>query len=63
MWSPPFKSRKTAKCTHENVTTSNSYGLKRVVCRDCGNVSVEHLSDYLEGLLEQIVKEGEESQV
>lgn len=62
MWSPTFR-RKINNCTHEDVTTTDSYGLRRTVCTTCGNVSVEHLSDFLEGLLAEAVKEKENSQV
>lgn len=59
MWSP--SRRKTNNCQHENVTQTSSYGLLRTVCQDCGNVSVEHISDFLEETL--LVKEERESQV
>lgn len=49
-WTSHFRIRDTGdRCTHDQVTETANYGLQRIVCGDCGHVSVGYLHDIFEG--------------
>lgn len=45
MGNPLVSGRQETPCAHRETITGTAGGIKREVCKDCGNVSVSHVRD------------------
>jgi hypothetical protein len=60
MWKTTFRNRNAADlCSHDRVTTTANYGLRRTVCGNCGHVSVGYLNESVKGYADHTTQDSQ----
>lgn len=61
MKNPLAANQQNKTCQHADTVAGSASGIRRVVCKDCGNVSVSHIGvGVTKGMVEQAINREDE---